>query len=326
MARVNNKREGTKPMSFNQPPPDPYGQQPQQPGPPPGYGYPQQGGIPQQPQQPGPYGYPQQNPYGGQVPPPQNPYGGQAPAAQNPYGVQPNPAYGQQPPNPAYGQPGWGAPPPPPKKNTGKVIAIVLGAVVVVGGGIAIATSVGGGGGGGSATGPKYKLTTPATVAGDFTKQAGTNSSTSDDLDNTPGITDAHNVQAGYANGSSEQLEFFGAYGTVGDPTAVVDSAFSQLDKQSSSSGDTDGKAIGSPQSVSPIGLGDAVMKCQIFSADEDGISAKFPICIWGDSSTVGVVAYVDGTAVVTGGSVSVEDGAKITAEVRTSTRVKISS
>ncbi len=303
-------------MSFNQPPPNPYGQQPQQPGPPPGYGYPQQGGVPQQPQQPGPYGYPQQ-------PPPPNPYG-QVPPPPSPYGVQPNPAYGQQPPNPAYGQPGGGwAVPTPPKKNTGRIIAIALAVVVVVGGGIGIAASMGGGG---SASGPKYKLTTPQTVAGDFTKQAGSDNSGSDDLDNTPGITGAHDVQAGYAFGTTKQLEFFGAYGTIGDPAAVVDAAFSQLDKQSSSSGASDGTAIGSPQSVSPSGLGDAVMKCQIFSTNEDGISAKFPICIWGDSSTVGVVAYVDGTAVVTGGSVSVEDGAKITAEVRTSTRVKISS
>lgn len=298
-------------MSFNQPPPNPYGQQPQQPGPPPGYGYPQQGGVPQQPQQPGPYGYPQQPP---------NPYG-QAPQPQNPYGVQPNPAYLQQNPNAAYvQQPVWGAPPPPPpRKNTGKIIAIALAAVVVIGGGIVIATSVGGGG----SDGPKYKLTTPATVAGDFEKQPGSNTSSSDNLDNTPGITGAHDVQAEYNSGSTQRVEFIGAYGTIDDPETAVDSAFTELDSQSSKEGD--GKAVGSPQSVQPAGIGDAIMKCQIFGTSEDGMSVKFPICIWGDSSTLAVVAYVDGTTVVTGGSVSVEDGAKITAEVRTDTRVKIS-
>ncbi len=299
-------------MSFNQPPPNPYGQPPGQPGPPPGYGYPQ-GGVPPQP---GAYGQPQPQP---------GPYG---PGPQpNSFGVQPNPAYVQQQmaqnPYGAYGQQpgGWPPAPPPRRNNTGKVIAIVAAAVVLVGGGITIAATVSGGGSGG----PAYKLITPSTVAGDFKKQADSNASGSgsDDLDGIEGVTDPHEVQATYADGTARNVEFFGVYGGVSDPRAAVDAVFGRVDGQSTQ-GD-EGKPVGSPQEVHPDGLGDAVMKCQIIQTSEDGMSVKFPICVWGDTSTVALVAYVDGTTVVTGGSVSVEDGAKITAEVRTDTRVKIS-
>jgi hypothetical protein len=310
-------------MSFNQPPPNPYGQQPppQQPGPPPGYGYPQQGGVPQQPPQPGPYGYPQQQP--------PNPYAG-APQQPSPYGVQPNPNYPQQPnygqqqPN-AYGQqPGWGTPPPAPKKNSGKIIAIIVGVVVVVAAGVGISIAMNGGGG---ASGPKYKLTTPETVAGDFKKKSDADSSDGgDDLDGITGITDPHDVQATYSAGDTKQIEFFGVYGTIDDPSATLDAAFKELDKQSAQDPDTDGTAVGDPSSVSPAGLGDASMKCQTFKTSEDGVSVQFPVCIWADSSTLGLVVYVDGATVITGGSMSTSDSAKITAEVRTGSRVKISS
>lgn len=115
-------------MSFNQPPPGPYGQQPPQPGP---YGQPQQPPAPQ----PG-YGYPQQ---GGQVPPQQG-YGypqqaGQAPPQQG-YGHPQQPAqpgYGQQAP---YGgqQTPYGMIPQGPEESggNGKKVGLIIGAVAVV--------------------------------------------------------------------------------------------------------------------------------------------------------------------------------------------------
>lgn len=301
-------------MSFNQPPPNPYGQPPQQPGPPPGYGYPQQSGAPQQPPQPGPYGYPQQG---------QNPYG-QPQQGQNPYSQnaqQPNP-YGQQ--------PGWGGVPPvpplPPKKNTGKIVTIVAAAVVLIGGGIAIAATSGGGGGGGGGSvvdSVKYKLTTPQTVATEYQKSdSDSDAEASDsDLSSIPGLSDPHTVSAGYATSdATKQLIFSGVYGTIGDPEAAVDSMFATVQKGSSTS-----TAIGSPQSVSPAGLDGAVMKCQLYQDTDGGTDAKFPICIWGDSSTLGVVADADTASLLTGHSPSLSDAGTLTAEVRTDTRVKLS-
>ncbi|MDI5964764.1 hypothetical protein [Streptantibioticus silvisoli] len=307
-------------MSFNQPPPNPYGGPPQQPGPPPGYGYPQQGGGPQQPQQPGPYGYPQQQP------PQPGPYGqqpqyGQVPPQQpGPYGQQAGP-YGQQPGG------GWMVPPPPPKKKTGLIVgviaAVVVVAVVIV---LVVANSGSGGTGGGGPSAQKYKLTTPQTVAGDYTKQKDSDAGDSGSLDDVPGMTGAHDVQAEYQQGSTKRIDFIGAYGTVADPQKAVAAAFAQIDSSSSSATSGDGKAVGSPQAVTPAGLDDgAVMECQIFDTSEDGMSVKFPICIWGDGSTVAMVAYVDGTTVVTGGTVSIDQGATIAAQVRTDTRVRIS-
>ncbi len=292
-------------MSFNQPPPNPYGQPPQQAGPPPGYGYPQQGGIPQQPQQPAPYGYPQQA---------QNPYG-QPPQGQGPYGAPPQ---GQ--PNPYGQQPGWGAPPPPPKKNTGKVIGIVLAVVVVVGGGIGIAVNMGGGG----SDGARYKLTTPQTVATDYTKQPGTDTSSSDsnELSDVPGMTDAKQVQAQYRTSAEKTLTFIGAYGSIGDPESAVDAAFAAFAKEGASG---EGNPVGDVQTVHPAGFDGTVMKCQQYQADSSGTELKFPLCVWGDSSTIGLVAVADPAKILTGGTTSIDEAAGIAAQVRTDTRVKIS-
>jgi hypothetical protein len=319
-------------MSFNQPPPNPYGGQPQQPGPPPGYGYPQQGGAPQPPQQPGAYGFPQQqqpqqpgpygqNPYGQPQQPQPGPYGQPQQPAPGPYGQQPGPT-GQQPGG------GWVVPPQPPRKSrTGLIIGVIAAVVVVFVVIVALVAVVGhstsGHSSGGSATGPKYKLTTPATVADGYTKDKDDEDDADDGLDDVPGVTDAHDVQAAYQKNQTKRVEFIGAYGSVADPGKAVDSAFSDID--SSSSSEADGKAVGSPQEVRPAGLEDgAVMKCQLFSTSQDGMAMKFPICIWGDSSTLAMVIYVDGTTVVTGGTVSIDDGAQIAAAVRNDVRVPV--
>lgn len=299
-------------MSFNQPPPNPYGQPPQ-PGPNPGYGYPPQGGAPQQPGQPGPYGYPQQQ-------------------AANPYG-QPGP-YGQQA-NPYAAQPGWGGPPPPRKGNAGKVIAIVLAAVVVVGGGgIAIAMNAGGSGDGSGGSGPgqntaQYKLTTPLTVATDYQRQgagqtdADMSASDKSDLDDVPGMTDSHEVEADYQKTAEQDLTFIGAYGSVSDPNAAVDAAFASFKKEGQS--DDSGKPVGQAQSFHPAGFDGTVLKCQEFQASESGSQLTFPLCVWGDSSTIGIVVVADGAAILTGRTTPLSQAAATTAEVRRDARVAIS-
>jgi hypothetical protein len=340
-------------MSFNQPPPNPYGDQPQgggygqpQPGPPPqggGYGQPQQppqqGGYGQpQPQQPG-YGYPQQ------APPPAAPYG-QPPQQQPGYGQQPQqPGYGQQPP---YGQMpqqgGYGYPQPPQGSGNGKRNGIIIGvvvALVAVGAGVFFATK---GGSGGSSSladnGKKYTLTTPGTVAGNYTKSDDASDDSFDDSDLTKikalGVSDPKQVSAGYMSGTSELtgklLEFSGVYGTVKDPGKVVDGMFTML-KQGTEEDKAEGMKVetsGSPQSVKPSGMkSDAIMKCQQIkeTGKESGqnLTINTTVCVWADYSTVAYVLPLDPAAAVAGGGTapSIGDSGDLTAKVRNDVEVE---
>lgn len=336
-------------MSYNQPPPNPYGQQPQgggygQPQQPPqggGYGQPQ----PQQPPQQGGYGQPQPG-YGQQQP--GYGYPQQAPPAQAPYGQVPpqQPAYGQQPP---YGQPpqqpGYGYPQQPPQgggKRTGLIIGVVV-ALVAVGAGVFFITK--GSGGNGSALkddGKKYKLITPDTVATDYKKNDDAASGSDDGFDDSDvakmkalGVTDPTKVTAGYMKGSQltgSMLQFSGVYGTVKDPQKVVDGMFAELRQQATQDKSSDGsktELIGGAQTVHPAGAEDAVMECQQ-AKSTDGSSGKSfttTICLWADYSTVGYVLPVDLAQIISGGgkSTSVADAADLTAKVRKDVRVPLS-
>lgn len=328
-------------MSYNQP--GPYGQQPQQPGPygqggaagQPGYGYPQQ-----PPQQPGPYGQPPQPGYGQPQQPgqPPNPYG----QPQQPYGQQP---YGQQP----YGQPGMPGPyqPAPGQGGKKKGLAIAIGAVVVVAAVVGGVMAFSGGDGGSTVAddGKRYKLTTPETVAGEFTKQAGSEDSvtSSDTADFEKfGVKNPKGAGAEYKAGSGmsvKQLQFKGVWGEVEDPATVVDGAFAKMAKEATKDPSTDssgGKAelVGSPEKVTPAGVDDAVIKCQnakftpgAGASGSSGIGSKgftVPICMWGDHSTVGFVIVSDAAAVISGGGMSIDQAGDTTAKVRKDVRVEI--
>lgn len=331
-------------MSYNQP--GPYGQQPQQPGPygqggaagQPGYGYPQQ-----PPQQPGPYGQPPQSGYGHPQAPgqPQNPYG----QPQQPYGQQP---YGQQP----YGQPGMPGPyQPGPGQGGGnkKGLAIGIGAVVVVAAVIGGIMLFAGGDDGGSTVaddGKRYKLTTPQTVAGEYSKQAGSDDSGMSSSDTGDfekfGVENPKGAGAEYKAGSGmsvKQLQYKGVWGEVKDPASVVDGAFAKMANEATKDSSTDssgGKAelVGSPEKVSPSGADDAVVKCQNAkftpgsgASGAGGVGSKgftVPICMWGDHSTVGFVIVSDAAAVISGGGMSIDQAGDITAKVRKDVRVEI--
>ncbi|MFG3258016.1 hypothetical protein [Streptomyces sp. NPDC048172] len=318
-------------MSDNQPgpygqQPGPYGQQPQQPGPygqqqpqyggaqgQPGYGYPQQGqqpgGYQQQPppQQQGGYGYPQQ----GQPQQPQQPYG--------------------QP-----GQPGMPMPPQGGGSSKGKTIGIIVGALVVVGaviGGILFFTGGDDDGGGGKVAddGKKYKLITPATVAGSYQKSpsgggSGFDSEAKSDFEEF-GVKNLKDVNAAYKSGSgmsAKQLQFAGVYGDIDDPEKVLDAAFGKMAQEASKEGGKT-KLEGSPEKVSPAGADDAVMKCQNASTEASpGKTVKIPFCMWADHSTVGTVMSVDLAAAMTGKSAPISEAAETTAKVRKDTRVEI--
>jgi len=338
-------------MSYNQPPPNPYGNQsqgggygqqpggygPPQPPQPGGYGQPQPGGY-GQPQQPGGYGQPEQPGYGQPQPQPGYGYPPPAPApGQAPYGQQPG--YGQQPP---YGQtpPPYGYPQQQPQGGGGKKAGIVIGvvvALVAVAAGVFFVTKGGGGGSSLANDGKKYKLTVPASVGG-YAKQEDTSDDTAlTDKDKADfakmGVSNPQSVSANYQSGSGltvKALTFEGIWGTVKNPTTVPDDAFATVAKEQDDS-ETKTEMVGSPQTFTPAGMSDAVLKCQQMKVTPTKPSSTgpksitVPVCIWADYSTVGVVSVTDATALATGKGGSLQDAADNAAKVRTAARVQIS-
>ncbi|MFK8910529.1 hypothetical protein [Streptomyces sp. YS-3] len=296
-------------MSYNQP--GPYGGQPQQPGP-----YGQQ--PPQQPYgqpQPG-YGYPQQPPQGV---PPQQGYG--YPAQQ--------PQYGQQPP---YGAPMMPPPAPPKKKRTGLIVTAVVVAIAAVGGGVYFMTK---GGGSSVADDGPHKLITPdSVIAGAYTvnKKDSSDKTTEKDKKDfgAAGIKDPTTVKATYKASTgtpAKQMSFNGVYGKISDPEKSVDAVFAQIKNNAEKDKDAKGTFVGSPETKTPAGLDGAVMKCQSAKITGDkstgGKSLEFPVCIWADHSTLGMVTLVDPAALLTGTKgVSLDEDAETTAKLRKDVRV----
>ncbi|RVU19255.1 hypothetical protein EOT10_30165 [Streptomyces antnestii] len=320
-------------MSYNQP--GPYGgQQPQQPGP---YGQPQQPGpYGQQPPaapQPG-YGYPQQPPQG--VPPQQpGPYGQPGgysqPQQPGPYGQQPQAPYGQAP----YGQ----VPPPPGAPGGGKKkTGLIIGAVAVVAAiGVGAYLIFSGGGASVADDGP-HKLITPATVMGDYKRMGedkGAQDATSGDAKvlAQSGVTNAKAVSAIYSTisltpgaapsaadiATSKAVSFMGIYGKVKDPEAAIDSTFAGMKKEQAKKSEPTMTFVGDPQTVEPDGLDGAVMKCQQAQAKNAAtqkVDTQY-MCLWADYSTIGM-----GVPAAGGKGTSLDDSAKVTADLRKEVRV----
>jgi hypothetical protein len=330
-------------MSYNQP--GPYdGQQPQQPGP--------YGGQP--PQQPGPYGQPPQAPQPGYGYPPQAPQQGySAPQQPGPYGQQPQAPYGQVPP-----------PPPPQGggKKTGLIIgAVAVVIAAAVGGYFFLAggdddksdgkkdgsSSVAGGGSGVKDDGP-HKLITPATVLTEYKKGedgASETGMTSEDVKKAEehGVKNAKDVAAQYQAGdknnplSQKILQFNGVYGDIADPEKVVDAMFGEAEKNAKEGDGSSGESmtlVGTPKTYSPAGLDGAVLKCQEMKLDlgtsTTAGSASGPsemsmaTCIWGDTSTLGIVITTDVANAMAGKSVDLDEAAETTAKFRGEVRVKL--
>ncbi|MFD7623313.1 hypothetical protein [Streptomyces sp. NPDC059802] len=336
-------------MSYNQP--GPYGGQPPQGQPGPYGGQPPQGQpgpYGQQPQgQPGPYGQ-QPGPYGGQPPQGQPGYGypQQAPQGVPPqqqpqpgYGYpqaqQPGP-YGQQPPTPPYGgQPPF--PPAEPKKKTGLIIGGVVVALAAIAGGVYFLTS-GGGSGSVADDGKTYKLTTPETVLGGTYKKSpgqddNSEMSSSDVAEAEKwGVKDPINVTGSYKSGealSQKMLQFNGVYGDIADPEKVVDAMFANAKEEAGKDKEDGGEFIGSPQTFTPAGFENGVLKCQeVKSETGSGTSAKsftMPVCIWGDHSTLSLVLDMDMSSLMTGkGGASLEEAANTAAKLRNDVRVEV--
>ncbi|GAB7033526.1 hypothetical protein AB0G35_01825 [Streptomyces sp. NPDC021749] len=309
-------------MSFNQPPPGPYGQ-PQQPGP---YGQPQQPPAPQ----PG-YGYPQQ---GGPVPGQQG-YGYPQQAPQPGYGYpqQPAPpAYGQQPP---YGgqQTPYGVIPQGPEESggNGKKIGLIIGAVAVV-------AAIGVGayfvfGSGGDVK--PYTISTPKSLlSGQFKKAKAPGAGGTEDFSNDKeakamGITNAKGVEASYKSVDGMSMSLHGIYGQIADPEGTVSQMFAKVDEnQKKTMGNAKVEDVTSTTEYSPDDFDGAVMKCrtQKFTVSQSGMSVPVNVstCIWGDNSAIGAVTMAaapnpnGGTTATTPGAEELsEKTAKIRNEVR---------
>ncbi|MCT2590463.1 hypothetical protein LHJ74_11165 [Streptomyces sp. N2-109] len=344
-------------MSYNQPPPGPYGQQPPQP--PESNPYTQQ--PPQAPQQPG-YGYPPQQP--GQ---PQQPG----------YGYPP-----QQPGQPQYGQPGAPGAPQPPQgggNGNGKTIGIVVGALVVVAAlvvGVVLFTGgdsddeAGGDSGGTSNSESKdnkdnkgekgdqgdregkdeggdekpaelkpYKVVPPKSLlAGEYNSTGkGTND---EDLANDAdakklGVTGATGASDMYETTSREKLQLAGIYGTVTDPEAAADAMFDKVhENQSQASGIDNYKVetVVAPKEYTPEGFDGEVLRCetrkQTGQISGTAVELIFPTCVWTDAAAVGVVSQMGaepaGGAGKFGKSMDQDDLAEATVKIREDSREEI--
>ncbi|ARF55329.1 hypothetical protein [Streptomyces gilvosporeus] len=307
-------------MSYNQPPPGPYGQQPQQPGP---YG--------QQPQPPAPqpgYGYPQQ---GGQVPPQQGGYG--YPQQQPP---QPGYGYPQQGAQPAYGQQTpYGAIPqgPPESGGSGKKVGLIIGAVAVVAAIGVGAYFVFGSGGGGNVK--PYTISLPDSLLnGQYTKEAGLPSTpadaSSDKQAKALGITEGKRVTGRYKTPSKAGVGITGYYGKVANPEGAVDQLFAQVEDNMKKNMGTESlkvETVDSATSYSPDNFDGGALKCAKYkvSGSEHGVEMSFNLtsCAWGDSSAVGSVAFMPAmgptgvTEQAPEGDAAADKTAKIRQEVR---------
>ncbi|WP_275464682.1 hypothetical protein [Streptomyces noursei] len=333
-------------MSYNQPPPGPYGQQPPQPGPygqpqppapQPGYGYPQQGG-PVPPQQGGPvppqqgYGYPQQAPP--QQFPPQQQFPQQA--QQPPYGQPQQPPYGQQSP---YGQPQqtpYGTIPQEPESGgNGKKIALITGGVAVV---AAIAVGAYFAFGSGGKVKP-YTIALPdKLLSGQFSKDTtggavGSPTDFSNDKEMKKfGISNGKGVGGKYKDVAGLGMSVSGMYGEVADPQGAVTQAFAQFNTNLAKGGGTPSSPkvedVTPLTEYSPSDFDGSVMKCETkkltYSASGMSVPVTASVCMWGDNSALGVITMMaapnpngGGSATTPGAEQLAEKTAKIRNEVR---------
>ncbi|MCC3771368.1 hypothetical protein [Streptomyces sp. UNOC14_S4] len=319
--------------------PGPYGGPPQQPNPyaqggagqPPAAPYGAPYGAP--PQQPGPYGVPQQ-----QQPPQQQP-GGWGPPGQYPPPVPP--------------QSGG--------KGKGKAIGIAVGALVVVGaivGGVVLFTGNDKGddkhvakpigstppstpeASASPSTGTahptqRYKLTAPDTLADGYKKDPSETGSGFDAQDlndlRLSGMANPRGVKGIYKAGEDKRaqkwLRFSGAWGdSVRSPEALVDGLFKSATDGAAQKPDPDTKIEfeGSPRRMTPDGLGDdTVLKCQMMkSTSGTSPTIRMPLCVWGDSSTLGAVFALDTSLMARGEDLSLDEAATRVAKFREGVRV----
>ncbi|MFD0383935.1 hypothetical protein ACFQ2B_21375 [Streptomyces stramineus] len=148
------------------------------------------------------------------------------------------------------------------------------------------------------------------------------------------GVTNPQNITAAYKSGEDKRaqklLRFTGAYGDdVRDPEAVVDGLYEDIKSGAAKDSDPSSKTEfeGTPQRMSPEGIGDAVLKCQMSKWTNPGSpgakALRMPLCIWADKYTVGTVFALDTNLIVRGEDLGLEEAASRVARLRTDVRVE---
>ncbi|MCT2590462.1 hypothetical protein LHJ74_11160 [Streptomyces sp. N2-109] len=308
-------------MSYQDPPPGPYGAGPPQPGqhgptgptgpydatPPPhppaanphaqpGYGYPQQQA----------YGYPQQSPGYPQQP------------------GQPSPPYGMPyPPQPA---PGGG--------GNGRTIGIIVGALAlagaIIGGAVAFT-------GGGDEDGEvaAYKIVPPHSVLdGKYTKAdtpGGGDGTVQDSDAKKLGVENGSSVSASYRATSEGDLRLAGVHGEIADPQESADAMFALVHKSQDDLGDSienyEVETVSEREEYSPEGFDGSVLACETQRQSGEvygrSLDVEFSTCVWADGSAVAVVSQsgAQSSSGTFGESMPKDELAEATVKVREETR-----
>lgn len=146
-----------------------------------------------------------------------------------------------------------------------------------------------------------YTMVMPNSLLnGEYTKTAepgggGTKPLADDKEAKAMGITNGTSVNAKYQKSKTDQLTVGGVYGDIADPSGAVDKMFAKIDEGQKESGSKAKVETVTPvTSYSPDGFDGEVMKCKAykvsFTAGTITASGGMSVCIWGDSSAVGVV------------------------------------
>ncbi|MFI6056162.1 hypothetical protein ACIBCO_39625 [Streptomyces violascens] len=176
--------------------------------------------------------------------------------------------------------------------------------------------------------GGRYKVMTPPSILGGtfiaspYIRLRITNADIKGYL--ADGVRNPQAVGAHYQSTTDAEgyVQILGVWGTIDDPEQAVDRDFATLSR--SATARESGTFVGDPKRVSPRGLGDAVMKCQMYTtgtASHPGSGSADPYCIWADHDTLGEVIrsdYATGAAHVT-----LDQDADTAAKVRADTRAR---
>jgi hypothetical protein len=228
--------------------------------------------------------------------------------------------------------PGYMPGPGPQRPRSGKKPLIaalaVVAAIAVVAGGLFFFV-LGGDDGGVTDDGKDYSLTTPEAVQGvnlnpELTQQLGSQGEITDEEAATLGVQPEGRATGMYAvlaplepGDNPGYAQYSGVYGTVEDPEAAVDTFF----ENGAGRLTTENNAVlaGERTEVSPSGLDNAVMKCQMYQPHEPEPyeAAQAPLCAWADYDTFGFVLVTKGEDVEEPEPLTMDRGAEFAAALR---------
>jgi hypothetical protein len=159
----------------------------------------------------------------------------------------------------------------------------------------------------------RFQLILPDTVDGyDLQPGATTASNTPRRAPSQIGIVDDHVVSGDY-KGPDGGFDVDGDWGAIADPGSTLDEFFAYTTRKLEAE---PGYIVdGVPQTFTPAGLGDAVMKCVTVAATDNGFEMSYPVCAWADHSTLGEIIPLDEM------HLTLDRSAALAAQIRTASR-----